>query len=151
MICKQTLCGELYCTTRFTRNTSKPSKPPPSEQQQPWTDSEVAPSSIPKEKSTSQEPTTTHPTAALDAPAATAPTPERQPQKNVFTTALNTSHDAVLAELHGHPASHDLSARTEATPSTSCTLCCTTRTMMHQSEPLSHRAYHRAYHYPVNR
>src|SRR6266849_6621112 len=103
----------------FTRNTSRPSKPPPSEQQQPRTNSGVAPSSIPKEKPTSQEPTTTHPNAAsaavIDAPAATS----EQPQKNVFTTALNTPHDAVLAELHGHPTSHDLSARTDATPSTS--------------------------------
>jgi hypothetical protein len=100
----------------FTRNTSKPSKPPPSEQQQPRT--EVAPSPIPKEKPISQEPT--HSTAApADAPqAATAPTSE-QPQKGVFTTALNTPHDAVLAELHGHPTGHDLPARTDATPSTS--------------------------------
>jgi hypothetical protein len=34
-------------------------------------------------------------------PAATAPTSE-QPQKGVFTAALNTHHDAVLAEIHGH-------------------------------------------------
>jgi hypothetical protein len=105
----------------FTRNTSKPSKPPPSEQQQPRT--EVAPSPIPKEKPSSQEPTT-HPSTAAPAavtdapPAATAPTSE-QPQKTVFTTALNTPHDAVLAELHGHPTGHDLSVRTDATPSTS--------------------------------
>lgn len=104
----------------FTRNTSKPSKPPTSEQQQPRT--EVAPSPIPKEKSSSQQPTT-HPTpapaAVIDAPpAATAPTSE-QPLKGVFTTALNTPHDAVLAELHGHPTGHDLPARTDATPSTS--------------------------------
>ncbi|KAF8506782.1 hypothetical protein F5888DRAFT_33647 [Russula emetica] len=107
----------------FTRNTSKPSKPPPpSEQQQPRT--EVAPSLIPKEKPSSQE-ATTHPIAApaavIDAPpAATAPTSE-QPQKGVFTAALNTPHDAVLAELHGHPTGHDLPARANpnATPSTS--------------------------------
>ena len=106
----------------FTRNTSKPSKPPPPEQQQPQPRTEVAPSQIPKENPT-QEPTT-YPTPAAPAgvidapPAATAPTPE-QPQKSVFTTALNTPHDAVLAELHGHPTGHDLPARTDATPSTS--------------------------------
>ena len=105
----------------FTRNTSKPSKPPLSEQQ-PQPRTEVAPSTIPKENPSSQEPTT-HPTpapaAVIDAPpAATAPTSD-QPQKTVFTTALNTPHDAVLAELHGHPTGHDLSARTDATPSTS--------------------------------
>jgi hypothetical protein len=105
----------------FNRYTSKPSKPPPSEQQQPRT--EVAPSPIPKEKPSSQEPNT-QPTAAraavIDVPpaAATAPTSE-QPQKDVFTAALNTPHDAVLAELHGHPTGHELSARTDATPSTS--------------------------------
>jgi hypothetical protein len=99
----------------FTRNTSKPSKPPPSEQQQPRT--EVAPSLIPKEKPSSQEPTS-HPTASPTAAAATAPTPE-QPQKSLFTAALNTPHDAVLAELHGHPTGHDLPAHTDATPSTS--------------------------------
>src|SRR6266403_1278590 len=110
----------------FTRYTSKPSKPPPprsyaSEQQQPRT--EVAPPTIPKEKDkpASQEPTT-HPTAAppvaIDTPAATAPTSE-QPRKGGFTTALNTPHDAVLAELLGHAPAHDPSARTDATPSTS--------------------------------
>lgn len=104
----------------FTRNTSKPSKPPPSEQQQPRT--EVTPSPISKEKPTFQEPTTqptAPPAAVIDAPPiATAPTSEQR-QKAVFTTALNTPHDAVLAELHGHPTGHDLSARTDATPSTS--------------------------------
>lgn len=100
----------------FTRNSSKPSKPPPSEQQQPRT--EVAPSLTPKEKSSSQEPTT-HLTAGITPAAATAPTSE-QPQKSVFTAALNTPHDAVLAELHGHPTGHDPSAHTDAaTPSTS--------------------------------
>ena len=106
----------------FTRNTSKPSKPPPSEQQQPRT--EVAPSPIPKEQPTSHEPTTlpAPAPAVTDAdapPAATAAPTTEQPQKNVFTTALNTPHDAVLAELHGHPTGHDPSAPTDATPSTS--------------------------------
>lgn len=106
----------------FTRNTSKPSKPPPSEQQQPRT--KVAPSPIPNENPISQEPTpqpTAAPAAVTDVPpTATAPAPTSElPQKSVFTTALNTPHDAVLAELHGHPTGHDLSARTDATPSTS--------------------------------
>jgi hypothetical protein len=48
---------------------------------------------------------------------ATALTSE-QPRK-VFTAALNTPHDAVLAELQGQAPGHDLSARTDATPSTS--------------------------------
>jgi len=42
-----------------------------------------------------------------------------QPRKAAFTAALDTPHDAVLAELQGHPLGHDLAARTDATPSTS--------------------------------
>ena len=110
----------------FTRNTSKTSKPPPpsrsyaSEQQQPQT--EVAPPAVPTGKPSSQEPThtTVAPPAVTDATppqVATALTSE-QPRK-VFTAALNTPHDAVLAELQGQPPGHDLSARTDATPSTS--------------------------------
>lgn len=102
----------------FTRNTSKPSKPPPPEQQQPRT--EVAPSPIPKEKPSSQEPTTrltADPAPVVDAPpAATVSTLSEQPQNDVFTTALNTPHDAVLAELHGHPTGHELSSGIDATP-----------------------------------
>lgn len=102
----------------FTRYTSKPSKPPPSEQQQPRT--EVAPSPIPKEKPSSQEPNTQPTAAVVDAPPATATPPtSEQPQKDVFAAALNTPHDAVLAGLHGHLTGHELSARTDATPSTS--------------------------------
>jgi hypothetical protein len=109
----------------FTRYTTKPSKPPSSrsnasEQQQPR--AEVEPSTVPKDKQPSQEPTTNPivaPPVVTDVPpAATAPTSE-QPQKGGFTAALNTPHDAVLAELHGHAPGHDQSARTDATPSTS--------------------------------
>jgi hypothetical protein len=100
----------------FTRNTSKPWKPPPtrpyaSEQEQPRT--EVPP---PKENPSSQE--RTHPTVIDAPPVATALTSE-EPRKAAFTAALSTPHDAVLAELQGHLPGHDLSARTDATPSTS--------------------------------
>jgi hypothetical protein len=111
----------------FTRNTSKPSKQQApsrshaSEQQQPRT--EAAPSAIPAGKPSSQEPThtTVAPPAVTDAPpppVATTLTSE-QPRKAAFTAALNTPHDDVLAELQGHPPGQDLSARTDATPSTS--------------------------------
>jgi hypothetical protein len=49
---------------------------------------------------------------------ATAPPPDQQQQqqpKSTFTAALNTPHDALLAELHGH----NPSTRMDATPSTS--------------------------------
>ncbi|KAI0274992.1 hypothetical protein BC834DRAFT_965441 [Gloeopeniophorella convolvens] len=51
-------------------------------------------------------------------PLAVTPTQE-QPRKRAFTAALNTPHDAVLAELQGHHPDHDPSARIDATPSTS--------------------------------
>ncbi|KAH9044560.1 hypothetical protein EDB85DRAFT_1910085 [Lactarius pseudohatsudake] len=51
------------------------------------------------------------------AEAGAAPSSE-QPQKRAFTTELNTPHDAVLAELQGHP-DHDPSARIDPTPSVS--------------------------------
>ncbi|KAH9178791.1 hypothetical protein EDB89DRAFT_2063714 [Lactarius sanguifluus] len=50
------------------------------------------------------------------AEAGAAPSSE-QPQKRAFTTALNTPHDAVLAELQGHHPDHDPSARIDPTPS----------------------------------
>lgn len=106
----------------FTRNASKPSKPPPSrsnasEQPQPRT--EITPSAVPKGKPTAQE-SSHHPTVApppvVDAPppAATTLTSE-QPRKVTFTAALSTPHDAALAELQGH----DPTAHTDRTPSTS--------------------------------
>ncbi|KAH9065817.1 hypothetical protein EDB87DRAFT_1679521 [Lactarius vividus] len=52
------------------------------------------------------------------AEAGAAPSSE-QPQKRAFTTALNTPHDAVLAELQGHHPDHDPSARIDPTPSVS--------------------------------
>jgi hypothetical protein len=81
----------------------------------------VAPSAIPKGKPSSQEPThpTVAPSAVIDAPPVATALTSEQPQKGVFTAALNTPHDAVLAELQGHPPGHDLSARRDATPSTS--------------------------------
>ena len=42
-----------------------------------------------------------------------------QPQKPVFTAALSTPHDAVLADLQGHDPSHDPSAGIDPTPSAS--------------------------------
>ncbi|KAI9444874.1 hypothetical protein H4582DRAFT_2070628 [Lactarius indigo] len=52
------------------------------------------------------------------AEAGAAPSSE-QPQKRAFTAALNTPHDAVLAELQGHYPDHDPSARIDPTPSVS--------------------------------
>ena len=52
------------------------------------------------------------------AEAGAAPSSE-QPQKRVFTAALNTPHDAVLAELQGHYPDHDPSTRIDPTPSAS--------------------------------
>lgn len=109
----------------FSRNTSEPpaSHPDGPEQQE---SRSVAPvSAIPEKKpsSTSQDPThlTVPPLPARvtsASPVATAPAPDQQQQrqpKTTFTAALNTPHDAVLAELHGR----DPSTRVDATPSTS--------------------------------
>lgn len=42
-----------------------------------------------------------------------------QPQKPVFTAALSTPHDAVLADLQGHHPDNDPSSHLDPTPSTS--------------------------------
>jgi hypothetical protein len=109
----------------FSRNTSEPSGSHPDGPEQ-QTSRSVAPlSTIPEKKptSTSQDPThlTVPPLPAgvtSASPGATTPAPDQQQQrqpKSTFTAALNTPHDAVLAELHGR----DLSTRMDATPSTS--------------------------------
>ncbi|KAH8997371.1 hypothetical protein EDB92DRAFT_2112105 [Lactarius akahatsu] len=58
------------------------------------------------------------PTMATTTTAEAGPSSE-QPQKRAFTTALNTPHDAVLAELQGHHPDHDPSTRIDLTPSVS--------------------------------
>jgi hypothetical protein len=59
-----------------------------------------------------------HTNAPTTVEAGAAPSSE-QPQKRVFTAALNTPHDAVLAELQGHHPGHDPSAPIDPTPSAS--------------------------------
>ena len=62
--------------------------------------------------------TTDHgPTTVTTEPGAAASS--EQPQKPVFTAALSTPHDAVLADLQGHHPDHDPSAHIDPTPSTS--------------------------------
>ena len=56
--------------------------------------------------------------ALTTAEAGAAPSSE-QPQKHIFTAALNTPHDAVLAELQGHHPDHDPSPPIDSTPSAS--------------------------------
>ncbi|KAI9512506.1 hypothetical protein F5148DRAFT_1162233 [Russula earlei] len=107
----------------FSRNIPKPPNPPPSrpdgvEQQ---ASTAVAPLTVPGEKPSSQDPThltVPHAQQAVydKSPVATNPTSEQQ-QKSTFTAAVSTPHDAVLAEVQGHHAFNDPSARTEATPS----------------------------------
>jgi len=104
----------------FSRNSSKPSKTPLSHsdgQEQQLPQSTVPVSPIPENKPTSQDPThhTVSQQAITGASPAPAATTEQQQPKSTFTAALNTPHDAVLAELQGH----DPSVPMDATPSTS--------------------------------
>lgn len=107
----------------FSR-TSKSSKTTPShsdgsEQQEPQT--VIAPSTVPEEEPSSQDPAqrTQAPPAAIGASPVAAASVSEQPRKSTFTAALNTPHDAILAELQGHHSGHDPSARADSTPSTS--------------------------------
>jgi|SRR6266850_2302661 len=102
----------------FSRNTSEPSGSHPDGPEQQESRSVAPVSAIPEEKptSTSQDPThlTVPPLPAGVISASLDQQQQRQP-KSTFTAALNTPHDAVLAELHGR----DPSTRMDATPSTS--------------------------------
>ncbi|KAI0304557.1 hypothetical protein BC826DRAFT_569 [Russula brevipes] len=107
----------------FTRNRNAPRTPPPHsvEQGQEALQTAVAPSAVPEEKPTAHD--LSHlavpSPAALSVPPATTALTSEQPQRNTFKAALNTPHDAVLAELHGHHPAQDPSAPIEATPSPS--------------------------------
>ncbi|KAN0133188.1 hypothetical protein V8E53_008912 [Lactarius tabidus] len=95
----------------FNRNVSGPPSAPKPKPADLGHDTESNPPILPPE-ATNHGPTT----AATEAGAAAS---SEQPQKPVFTAALSTPHDAVLADLQGHHPDHDPSTHIDPTPSTS--------------------------------